>query len=792
MKPFRKRAPLTNRSFFRVIFALFLTAQLISLATNMVVSTFLRNWLAEDAKSYNKSVIDSLEATMNSMLTEISRLVQVTTIAADSVDQLHDYDSFTPEDYIQVQKVAQDLSFIMGAKQSISSWFYYYPEKNLVISNGSIYQAETYFSKYSFYDSLNPQRLEELIEIPSHLLLGLDIQNRWSLAGKSVSQEVVPFVTSYRNLIRQKALMIVNIQASYLYNQTLHYRTSDQMGLLIADSEGRPIVSWGLLQGPDVTASSLPQVESGEYRLTEQRLDGSPAVFLSSGCTFPNWNIYVAYSKSSFYQKSNLLFWSLTIFNLIVTLLGVGVSYLFSRRIFSPIYNLTQLLYPNTPRSSLPRRDELHLISARMKEIQQKNQALQENLQTILPSVKQYHLRELLTRPDYLSDPENRDFLENRFLLPLDRPFLLCRVFVRYRKDFLARLSPEEQEQQRSDVLDVLLTLAQTICRRTEPVLLSPDHSFFLFPLSDLTEPQTEAFPQKALAMLEEILTLFHTDRENIRVHFVLSDRIPSAYTIASRCEVLIRASQRLVRLNGENACFSLSSELPPPPADIPREQVEKLWNLLLTGEEKGVERLIRELFGPSEACSLEQAEQSCRFLSQHTNALLQELHQLPCAFPDPLSAFSCEELQQSLLTALQSVSEALKRRKPGRREAYLSFLQTNFTDCSLSIETAAAFFQLLPSAFSRNFKEEFGLSFPKYLTQLRIDRSKELLRSTALTVDEIAELVGISNRTTFNRLFNQQEGMPPGKYRTLFRSPITPDPQETKLPGSRTSATAP
>lgn len=80
-----------------------------------------------------------------------------------------------------------------------------------------------------------------------------------------------------------------------------------------------------------------------------------------------------------------------------MTLLGVGVSYLFSRRIFSPIYNLTQLLYPNTPRSSLPRRDELHLISARMKEIQQKNQAFQENLQTILPSVKQYHLRELLT-----------------------------------------------------------------------------------------------------------------------------------------------------------------------------------------------------------------------------------------------------------------------------------------------------------------------------------------------------------------------------------------------------------
>ena len=95
-------SPLNNRSYFRVIFALFLATQIISLAINMAVSTFLRNWLAEDAKSYNKSVINSLETAMNSMLTEMTRLVQTTAVVADNAEQLHSYESFTPEDYVLV------------------------------------------------------------------------------------------------------------------------------------------------------------------------------------------------------------------------------------------------------------------------------------------------------------------------------------------------------------------------------------------------------------------------------------------------------------------------------------------------------------------------------------------------------------------------------------------------------------------------------------------------------------------------------------------------------------------
>ena len=772
-------SPLNNRSYFRVIFALFLATQIISLAINMAVSTFLRNWLAEDAKSYNKSVINSLETAMNSMLTEMTRLVQTTAVVADNAEQLHSYESFTPEDYVLVQQIARDFSSVMGTKLGINTWFYYYPEKNLVISEGSIYNAELYFSKYRSYSNLQQKTIDSMIDTPSRLLLNLDTQNSWSLTGKTINQDVVPFVTSYYSLIRQRALMVVNIQTSDIYNQTLQYQTSDQMGLLIADSEGHTIASWGILQGAEISHEILSNMEQGEYCLTEQSLNGSSVVFLSSKCTFPNWNIHVAYNKSEFYQKSNMLFWSLTAFNLIVTLFGVGLSYLFSRRIFSPIYNLTQLLYPNVSKSALSRWDELRLISTKMQEIQQKNLTLQESLQTIFPSVKQYHLRELLTQPEYPLKPDSREFLEKRFLLPPQAPFLLCRVLVRYRNDFLAQFSLEQQERQRSDVLAVLHTLIQNVCHRAELVQLSPGKTFFLLSLASVPEAQRPLFPETIRSLLQETLKLLEHDRENIRIHFVTSNLIPSAEEIAATCTVLTQACVRIVAVDAESCSFSLPATLPPATfSEISKERVEKLRNLLLADDLSGLEQLFQEVLGNPKDCSLEQAERSYQWLLSGTQDVLQDAHLDPAILDpyaefDPKTAFSLDELLQVSIALIKTAVDALERQKPSRRQAFGAFVQEHYTDCGLSIEKAAACFQTIPSAFSRSFKEEFGVSFPKYLIQFRIDRAKEMLLSTTLTVDEIAGAVGISNRATFNRVFNQLEGMPPGKYRTLYRSPL-------------------
>ena len=67
---------------------------------------------------------------------------------------------------------------------------------------------------------------------------------------------------------------------------------------------------------------------------------------------------------------------------------------------------------------------------------------------------------------------------------------------------------------------------------------------------------------------------------------------------------------------------------------------------------------------------------------------------------------------------------------------------------------------------FSRKFKEEFGMTFVQYLTNCRISHSKELLISTAVPTEQIAYRVGMNSYSYFCTCFKRLCGMSPGEYR--------------------------
>lgn len=63
-------------------------------------------------------------------------------------------------------------------------------------------------------------------------------------------------------------------------------------------------------------------------------------------------------------------------------------------------------------------------------------------------------------------------------------------------------------------------------------------------------------------------------------------------------------------------------------------------------------------------------------------------------------------------------------------------------------------------------FKQQTGTSPSLYLRHIRIERAKELLLKTSLTVMEIAVMVGYSSNSTFTRAFHSITGMTPKDFR--------------------------
>ncbi|MGN0335193.1 MAG: helix-turn-helix domain-containing protein [Lachnospiraceae bacterium] len=67
---------------------------------------------------------------------------------------------------------------------------------------------------------------------------------------------------------------------------------------------------------------------------------------------------------------------------------------------------------------------------------------------------------------------------------------------------------------------------------------------------------------------------------------------------------------------------------------------------------------------------------------------------------------------------------------------------------------------------FTNKFTKEAGETFSDYLTGLRMQKAKELLRTTGFKVYEVAEMSGYKNVSHFNRMFKKVTGISPVQYR--------------------------
>lgn len=92
-------------------------------------------------------------------------------------------------------------------------------------------------------------------------------------------------------------------------------------------------------------------------------------------------------------------------------------------------------------------------------------------------------------------------------------------------------------------------------------------------------------------------------------------------------------------------------------------------------------------------------------------------------------------------------------------------YIQTNYADAMLSLESCANRYEMDPTYLSKVFKKATGKTFIDYLTDVRLYKAKELLLNSRIMVNQVAEEVGYQGNY-FNRVFKKRFHMSPGQYR--------------------------
>ena len=93
-----------------------------------------------------------------------------------------------------------------------------------------------------------------------------------------------------------------------------------------------------------------------------------------------------------------------------------------------------------------------------------------------------------------------------------------------------------------------------------------------------------------------------------------------------------------------------------------------------------------------------------------------------------------------------------------------MNYVQANYIDITLD-DLAENFFLSKPY-LSKYIKEKSGMTFGDLVKKIRMKKAKALLKSSNMTVENIAMSVGYQNVEHFNRLFKKAYDMTPMQFR--------------------------
>jgi two-component system response regulator YesN len=153
--------------------------------------------------------------------------------------------------------------------------------------------------------------------------------------------------------------------------------------------------------------------------------------------------------------------------------------------------------------------------------------------------------------------------------------------------------------------------------------------------------------------------------------------------------------------------------------------------------------------------------------LGGNVDEVLPEIHQIEHKINSIKTSDNFEDQVRTLFSkAFSYRNKKINHERFAVIQQARAYIDQHFGEPALRMEEIANRFNLSPSHFSTIFRQEIGETFRAYLSNLRITKAKELLKTTSLKCAEIAYRCGFNDPHYFSFVFKKKTGQSPQKYR--------------------------
>lgn len=383
---------------------------------------------------------------------------------------------------------------------------------------------------------------------------------------------------------------------------------------------------------------------------------------------------------------------------------------------------------------------------------------LKEKYDNLLPYVQEKYIIELMTGKE---TPKNSMDEISDELFPFKKRYFLSTIIQISPTNKLLSVADEfAPEQLMSEIIEIMKMIWRD---NTDAFFISSEKNT-LYALINTDDQEICTLRDRVLA---DITDLLRNDQDLINL-------IIGKGTLEEGASAL--------RISHQNAVNSLTSVLSPTIIKIPRKNAQYLsykiesglFVLLIEGDTGKAIELITDIVTQSESSSDTDRKQ---IYSEILDTVFRALRSKKIALPHGESEYDIrqrimssapENIHREILVLINSFVRPVDNNVS--IDSVIQYIKEHYHNPSLSLDMLSENFGPDSKYLSAAIKNTLGIGFHDYLTNLRVNRAKELLGSHELSLGEVLELSGFTNRQTFSRIFKKITGQTPSDYRKNSR----------------------
>ena len=462
-------------------------------------------------------------------------------------------------------------------------------------------------------------------------------------------------------------------------------------------------------------------------------------------------------------------------------ILGLLLSWFASRQIYSPVARMLHLLMPvrsdrDSDQETVGTKwDEFELLEQQWHELTSRSVSAHRQLQEQLPHLRNSFMLQLIQGHMYAySEEDLRQRMSHLGFELEDKQFLLVQMYFTGYDQLQGRFGSQDKGLVTFAAVNIIQEVARAYFSQVSVMNFHNLSSAMLIiaPASESIKAQTLVWAEELVDVIASTLKLKVTLMVSRPVNALLE--LPGQLVEMEQAAAYRRVEEGSQILDLEDEQCFRNDEGASYPLGLEREIIQALRLVNLSEAEQALITFMSEITGAGRT-EFQVHQMMMQLLGSVQHMMLQtgvtpytlfggsNMYEQLSAIREPAQMREWM-VQDVFLPYIQEMHSRSQEPLKQVVERTMRYIEQHYAS-DVSLEICADIEQMTPYALSKAFKQVSGSNFIDYVTRIRMDAAKQLLRETTMRINDVAAAVGYQH-SYFNRIFKKQEGITPSQYR--------------------------